>query len=281
MASLVIGAIGAGLIVVGVAALRRQSNATSCPMHSHVVGRVAVFLAWACMIAGTGALVAAVVVYRANQGQDMSRLFSAVRKWLGVESAPYRLPALDQTEAERVVDRLIGMGFLKFVAEPQKAEVRRQLIETATNRYLDSDWDDQCVAADLRSYPADAEDLAEGQVGATMLLMKPVLEKEGVKLGSVVDDFGDEKYEVVVNGQRHLIYESGQDSWTLGLKRLLEITNGLLEEAGSAERLYAVYGGHEGRVMLLTEEMLGYLESHADVLDHGWMPRRSEEFGDG
>ena len=30
----------------------------------------AVFLAWACMIAGTGALVAAVVVYRANREAD-------------------------------------------------------------------------------------------------------------------------------------------------------------------------------------------------------------------
>jgi len=214
----------------------------------------------------------------------MNRLFFAVftgvKKWLGIESLPYEIPTLDQNEAERVVDRLISMGFLKFVTEPQKADVRRQLIETARNRYLDSDWDDECVAADLRSYPADAEDLAEGQVGATMLLMKPVLEKEGVKLDSVVDDFGDEKYELVVNGQRHLIYEKGQDSWTLGLKRLLEITNGLLEEAGSAERLYAVYGGNEGRVMLLTPEMLGYLESLADLLDHGWLPRRSEEFGD-
>lgn|GEM_PF-1422326 len=240
-------------------------------------------LAWACMIAGTGALVVGVVVYRANreaEGRDVSRLFSAVKQWLGIkEPPPFRIPTLDQAEAERAVDRLIDMGFLKFVAEPQKAAVRRQLIETARNRYLDSDWDDECVAADLRSYPADAEDLAEGQVGATMLLMKPVLEREGVKLESVVDDFGDEKYELVVNGKPHLIYEKGQDSWTLGLKRLLEISNGLLEKAGSAERLYAVYGGNEGRVMLLTPEMLDYIESIGDVLDHGWMPRRSEEFG--
>lgn len=215
MASLVIGAVGVGLIVVGVAALRRQSKATSCPKHSLVAGRVAVFLAWACMIAGIGTLVAGVVVYRTTQeaeGRDMNRLFTAVKTWLGIEPQPYKIPTLDQTEAEQVVDRLIEMGYLKYVAEPQKAEVRRQLLETTRNRYLDSDWDDECVAADMRSYPADAEDLAEGQVGVTILLMKPVLEQEGVKLDSVVDDFGDEKYEVVVDGQRHLIYKSGQDS---------------------------------------------------------------------
>ena len=38
--------------------------------------------------------------------------------------------------------------------------------------------------------------------------MKPVLEKEGVRLKSVVDDFGDEQYQVVINGMSHLIHES-------------------------------------------------------------------------
>ena len=45
-------------------------------------------------------------------GRDMSRLFSAVKKWLGIESAPYKIPTLDQTEAEQVGDRLTDMGCL-------------------------------------------------------------------------------------------------------------------------------------------------------------------------
>jgi hypothetical protein len=65
--------------------------------------------------------------------------------------------------------------------------------------------------------------------------------------------------------------------WMLSLKRLLEIVNGLLEEAGSAERLYAIYGGNDGRVILLTPEMQDYIESIGDVLDDGWMPRRVEQ----
>jgi hypothetical protein len=168
---------------------------------------------------------------------------------------------------------------LKFVPESKRADVRWQLAMCATNRYLDSAWDDDYVTADRRSYPADNEDLAEGNVGKTILLMKPVLEQEGVTLSSVVDDFGDRKYEVVINGQRHLIYEGdgGADRWVLALKRLLEITNGLLKEAGSNERLFAVYGGNEGRVILLTPEMHAHIASIGDVMDHGWMPRGAEQ----
>ena len=33
------------------------------------------------------------------------------------------------------------------------------------------------------------------------------------------------------------------------------------------------------RVVLLTPEMLHYIESIGDVLDHDWRPRRAEEAG--
>ena len=106
--------------------------------------------------------------------------------------------------------------------------------------------------------------------------MKLVLEREGVKLDTVVDDFSDHKYEVVINGQRHLIYDgealASANIWSVALKRLLEIVSGLLEQAGSSERLYGLYGGNDGRVILLTAEMADYIESLGDVLDSGWMP---------
>ena len=275
-------AVGAGLVLVGVLVLWRHSTAASCPRHSRLAGRVATILAWVCLLTGTS-----LGVYAVSRGADMNRLFSAVaaafRNWLAAfnqqPSKPYEPPALPQPEAEQVVDRLIDMGYLKFVSDSKRADVRRQLIEAATKRYLDSDWDDECVAGDMRSYPADREDLAEGQVGATILLMQPVLEREGVKLDRVVDDFGDERYEVVINGQQHLIYDGdgGEDSWSLALKRLVEIVDGLLETAGSSERLFAVYGGNDGRVILLTEEMQDYIESIGDVMDPKWMPRRVDK----
>jgi hypothetical protein len=171
---------GAALIVVGVLVLWRQTRAASCSRHRRWAGGMAIILACACLLAGIGLCGLAV-----SQSQDMSRLLSRVvaglKHWVGIkEPPPYKPPALPQADAERVVDRLIGMGFLKFAPETKRADVRRQLIEAATKRYLDSDWNDDSVPADLRSYPADSEDLAEGQVGATILLMRPVLEREGV-----------------------------------------------------------------------------------------------------
>jgi len=79
--------------------------------------------------------------------------------------------------------------------------------------------------------------------------------------------------------QPHLIYEGdgGGEGWVLALKRLLEIVNGLLEQAGSSERLYGIYGGNDGRVILLTPEMRDYIESLGDVFDSGWMPYPVEQ----
>lgn len=189
--------------------------------------------------------------------------------------SPRPPPTLTPFEAAPIVDRVINLGWLKFVPDGQKAEVRQQLIEAATSRYLDSDWDKDGVSTDRRSYPADNEELAKGDVGKTILLMKAVLEREGVKLETVVDDLGDEKYEVVINDTPHLVYEGEvtMKTWEVSLRRLIEIVNGLLEDAGSAERLFASYGGNDGRVILLTDEMQDYVESIGDVLDHRWMPR--------
>jgi hypothetical protein len=39
----------------------------------------------------------------------------------------------------------------------------------------------------------------------------------------------------------------------------------------------AIYGGNDGRVMLLTEEMQDFIESIGDVMDHDSMPRRVEQ----
>ena len=227
----------------------------------------------------------------------MKRLMSAIAACLGLSGCqkpePPPTSTYDRADAEAIVDRLVDMGFLKFVPDDQKAEVRQQLVKTAVEGYLDTEWDEDCVAADLRGYPADNENLAEGDVGVTILLMKPVLEQEGVKLDSVEDEFGgsdaeseDEGYQVIINGEPHVIYDSeavaSTDIWSLALKRLLEIVNGLLEDAGSGERLYGMYGGNDGRVILLTPEMHDYIESMGDVFDPDWMPYSVEsiEVGD-
>jgi hypothetical protein len=181
------------------------------------------------------------------------------------------------SEAESIVDQLIALGFLKFTPESIREAVRQQLIESVQGNYLDSEWDDDCISADRRSYFADGEDLAEGGVGKCLLEMKEVLAREDVLLRNVEDDFGSDSYHVVVNREKHLIYENlainQQNPWGLATKRLLEIVDLLLERAGSAERAFGIYcGGNDGRIILLTSDMHELLRTNGDIFDGQWMP---------
>ena len=111
--------------------------------------------------------------------------------------------------------------------------------------------------------------------------MKSVLAQEGVDLENVEDEFGEERYQVVINEIPHLIYENSGDPqqnwWGLATKRLLEIVNSLLEDAGSNERLFAIYGGNDGRVILLTSEIHNLLRRNEEIFDDDWMPRSATD----
>lgn len=196
-------------------------------------------------------------------------------------------PPVSAEVAEPAVDELIELGFLKFVTASEVPELRKRLVESVQRRYLDTGWDeDDGVSADQRSYFADGEELAEGNVGVCIREMASVLEREAVELNTVEDDFGEERYRVVINGKPHLIYDRTgdpeQDGWTTAHKRLLEIVNSLLKDAGSQERAYALYcGGNEGLVMLLTPEMHEYIRGRNELFDQQWMPRSADEIGAG
>jgi hypothetical protein len=170
------------------------------------------------------------------------------------------------------------MGWLKYVPEAKRKQVRSQLIAAATKGCLDSARDKNGVSADRRSYPANNEALAKGGIGKCVLLMKPVLEREGVKLVEVEDNWHEEKYQVLINREPYLIYDGREaDSARTSLGRLLEIVNDLLEETESSERLFAVYRGKNGQVIFLNEEMHDYMESLGDALGQDWLPCSMEE----
>jgi hypothetical protein len=185
---------------------------------------------------------------------------------------------------EQAVERLIDLGYLKYVSGAEIPAIREELVGTLRRGYLDSEWDEGCVSRDRRSYPADSEELAEGGIGECLLLMKSVLRTEGVRLDSVEDDVDDEHYDLIVNGRRHRIYDADLLEngliWGVATKRLLEIVNGLLKQAGSQERLYGIYGGNDGRVILLTKEMYRLLQSPEWKVDPGWMPYPSSAIRD-
>jgi hypothetical protein len=181
------------------------------------------------------------------------------------------------TGVERLVDHLIALGYLQYTPPSDVQAARRELVESLSNAGLDTEWDERCVARDRRSYPADNEDLAEGGLGEVILLMKGVLEAEGVRLASVEDEAQGERYDLLLDGRRFCVYDGaatmdGVELWVTATRRLLEIVSELLQAAGSEERLYGINGGNDGRCILLTEKMYALLRSPALQLDASAMP---------
>jgi hypothetical protein len=111
--------------------------------------------------------------------------------------------------------------------------------------------------------------------------MKPVLRTEGVRIDSVEDDFNEEGYHVRIDGNLHVIWDRSEAAkgsvWTLATKRCLEIVDGLLEEAGSRERVWGVYGGNDGRFILLTPDLHQVLADPGLGVDPDGIPYRSTD----
>ncbi len=188
-----------------------------------------------------------------------------------------RSAALD---APRAMERLGALGWFKYVSEAARPVVRDQVLHSLQRlRIPEADWleDGELTpsTSDRRIYMADAEGLAEGDLHQVLLAMRDALSLEGVFLGEVVSDCTPQRYDLVVDGQRFEIFTPGVDparsGWIVSV-RLLEITDGLLQGAGSEARLYAQRaGGNEGAVMLLTPALhqeLQKLGVHPD-----WIPQ--------
>jgi hypothetical protein len=177
---------------------------------------------------------------------------------------------------EQVVERLIGMGYFKFLPDSEWAVAREELVASVSRGYLGTEWNEDCISRERRTYPADSEELAEGGTGELILLMRDVLAQEGVLLHSVEDDVRDDRYDVVIDRRAYPIYDSNilatWDSWTIATKRLLEIVNELLRTAGSDEQLYGCYGGNDGRAMLMTAMMYDLVRSSRLITDRCEMP---------
>lgn len=176
-----------------------------------------------------------------------------------------------------VINKLEEMGYFKYVPQQETKYVRNLAYKSLENDILaDSSNipdDDSERHPDYRLYSADNENLAEEGIGLVIQKMKYVLEKEGVHLETIEDDYtrddtkGD-KYNVVINGTPYQIFTkemtaeitASGEFWTIALRRLLEIVNELLEKAGSSERLFGLSGGNDGMVIFLTNNMYEYIK---------------------
>ncbi|QDU81333.1 hypothetical protein Pla110_30740 [Polystyrenella longa] len=186
-----------------------------------------------------------------------------------------------QNSPEDVVDfveELLSLGYLKYAQGEYHSTIKEQLISSVKAGAIITDWDDDCVGMDRRSYPADNEALAEGAIGECIRLMVPVLKAENICVDLIADHFDEDRYTVEINGNRHLIYTQqyveqsiyhpdGADIWTVALMRLLEVLNSMFEEVGSSERVFAHMGGNDGRIIVISEEMYQHYLRHIELFE--------------
>ncbi len=129
-----------------------------------------------------------------------------------------------------------------------------------------------------RVHDADAEDLAEGDVGRLMKRLAVFLRLQGVPPFVVEDQVTDESYSVLVNGTAHVIYETADLSdervniWELASARAFTIINDMLASAGSPERVYAFDDGAQGGLVFLTREQFELISTEP-TLTHREKPQ--------
>ena len=153
--------------------------------------------------------------------------------------------------------QLEQLGFYKYA---QPSDIARLKVESAASGYL---FGDERLH---RDYPADAEDLAEGEVKAFIDELAPQLRLLGVRIDSVTQHITDDTdYRVTVNGQPYIIYHANEihanDLWQRASTRTFALVNALLAKAGSDEQLYQLSGGNDGRAILLTPEMYATIKA--------------------
>jgi hypothetical protein len=186
-------------------------------------------------------------------------------------------------DPEKAAARLEALGWFKYVSAAALPVVRDQVTESLKRlRIPEADWlEDEALppsTSDRRIYLADAEHLASGGLHEVLLAMRDALYAEKVELGPVVSDLREDRYDVVVNGERFGVYAPGypaRKKWDVAFVRLLAIGNELLQRAGSKTRLYGQASGNDAAVALLTPELHDGLKKLG--VPARWLPRSEQE----
>lgn len=182
------------------------------------------------------------------------------------------------TKIESAVDRLLDLGYLKFVPETERRAKRKEFLHDLNRGGAGFELGDRASSPDGRCYRLNVDELMMGRMGQALLAVGPVLRAEGVPLESAADHIDGENHTVEVQGKRYLVYDAAQSAtgWSLKLakKRFLELANEFLEKAGSPERFYALGGSEQGfRVIALTNEMYNLLRRPDLKLKSDFLPR--------
>lgn len=109
-----------------------------------------------------------------------------------------------------------------------------------------------------RQIDCDAEDLAEGQVERILEDAADRLHKFGVSLANVESVDSGSDYAVRVNGKTYPILPAGEanhmQGWGHAHLHFVEMMNDLLAKAEADEHAFAIYGGNDAGVVMLTPD---------------------------
>jgi hypothetical protein len=158
------------------------------------------------------------------------------------------------------VSKLEELGYFVGLSPTAAQALKQEIDRTGWNAIFEDSH---------RLFRADAEDLAEGEVGRLLREVSPFLAAQGVTLPAIEDDVSDNCYTVKVGGVDYLMYDADelqQDSiWALASARGFGIINELLVAADSREKAYGINGGNDLFLIFLTPGLYQAIMDHPDA----------------
>ncbi|PZR99868.1 MAG: hypothetical protein DLM69_06970 [Candidatus Chloroheliales bacterium] len=195
----------------------------------------------------------------------------------------------------KLLDQLEQLGYYKYMETELVAEAKAQATESG---YIYGDTvykytDEENIATLVkRAYDADAEDLAECGMEKFLTIIRPFLEAQGVEISSVEEECGENGYTTWVNGTEYVMYSARElrsenlrrsrvpgGIWALTTYRSFAMINGLLETAGSDERIYMYDDGAQGGAVFLTPEMYKLIRESTAISERTKPKAVDEESG--
>jgi hypothetical protein len=173
-------------------------------------------------------------------------------------------------DSGNIVERLDELGYFKYAAACDIAEIKKHLIECLTDfnylGYVSFDYD-PFDSKDYRHYHLDGEDLFEqGGFIERLEAMKNLFDKMNVKIKVTnhIEDWDNEKglnHSITLNGKDYIIFRNFNDfGWGEAAQRFAEIINDQLRLQNQDEQLYLICGGNDGCAVYLTDEQFELLD---------------------
>jgi hypothetical protein len=172
----------------------------------------------------------------------------------------HRQRRAQKDHASTLARALAEAGFFSDLTDAEALELRTEIETVGYGGVFSHPW---------RDLDADDEELAEGQVGLFLQSWAPSLARLGVAPLVGVDRFEEGGAHVLDldNGETITLVSlqeterDGRDGqerfgWGAVAARVLERINRELAAADKADRFYSVYGGNDGRVLILSPDML-------------------------